>query len=52
MKRSKGSLRMAERIKKIILSILPEEKKNLIPCVVFGSLIITLGMANVWKWVV
>lgn len=39
------------RLKQILRRILPEEKKNLIPCVVFGSAILMLMVANVWKWV-
>ena len=52
MKRLKGSLKIAERIKKIILSMFPEEKKNWIPCVSFGAAMLVLGAANVWKWVI
>lgn len=39
------------KIKHLLRAMLPEEKKNLIPCVAFGSAILTLGALNVWKWV-
>ncbi len=41
-----------KKLKRILRSALPEEPKNWIPCVVFGSLILTLAVMNVWKWVV
>ena len=50
MKHLEGSL--TERIKKTILSVLPEEKKNFIPCVAFGAALLVLGGLNLWKWVI
>ena len=52
MKRLKGSLKIADRIKKIILSMFPEEKENWIPCVAFGGAMLVLVGLNIWKWVV
>ena len=40
------------RLRRVLRAALPEEKKNLIPCVVFGSAILLLMVANAWKWVV
>lgn len=41
-----------KKIKRILRSILPEERKNWIPCVSFGAAMLVLGALNVWKWVV
>ena len=41
-----------KKIKHLLRAMLPEEKKNLIPCVVFGTAILVLVALNVWKWVV
>lgn len=40
-----------DKIKRILRSILPEEPKNWIPCIAFGSMIFTLVLMNIWKWV-
>jgi hypothetical protein len=40
------------RIRRFLRAILPEEKKNLIPCVSFGAAMLVLMGLNVWKWVV
>lgn len=39
------------KIKSILRSILPEERKNWIPCVAFGAAMLVLGALNIWKWV-
>ena len=41
-----------KKIKHLLRAMLPEERKNLIPCVVFGGAMLLLMVANVWKWVV
>ena len=41
-----------EKIKDILRRILPEERKNWIPCVSFGAAMLVLAGLNVWKWVV
>ena len=40
------------KIKFLLRRILPEERKNWIPCVSFGAAMLVLVAANVWKWVV
>lgn len=40
------------KIKTTLRRILPEEKKNLIPCVSFGAAMLVLVGLNLWKWVV
>ena len=52
MKRLKGSLKIAERIKKIILSMFPEERRNWIPCVSFGAAMLALAVANIIKRII
>lgn len=37
---------------KFLRNLLPEEKKNWIPCVSFGAAMLVLGALNVWKWVI
>ena len=37
---------------KFLRNLLPEEKKNWIPCVSFGTAMLALVAANVWKWVI
>lgn len=39
-------------IKSLLRRVLPEEKKNWIPCVSFGSAMLVLAGLNIWKWVV
>jgi hypothetical protein len=41
-----------KKIKHLLRAILPEEKKNLIPCVSFGAALLVLVGLYVWKWVV
>ena len=38
------------KIKSTLRRMLPEEKKNLIPCVSFGAAMLVLVGLNVWKW--
>lgn len=40
------------RLRRVLRAMLPEERKNLIPCVSFGVAMLVLGALNVWKWVV
>ena len=40
------------RLKQMLCRILPEERKNWIPCVSFGTAMLVLLGLNVWKWVV
>jgi hypothetical protein len=40
------------KIKDILRGILPEERRNWIPCVSFGAAMLVLVGLNVWKWVI
>ena len=40
------------RLRRLLRAMLPEEKKNLIPCVSFGAAMLVLVGMNLWKWVV
>ena len=41
-----------KKIKRILRVMLPEEPKNWIPCVVFGTAMLVLAVANIIKWII
>ena len=41
-----------KKVSRFLRAMFPEEKKNWIPCVAFGSAMLVLAGLNLWKWVI